>query len=101
MTDKCCDKDYNGDGDCPVHPARPTEVRIRRAFGDYRCIAPHAKSQGARLFINGALIIERLDKDALGNTRWVYVGSVDKPDVAAGKHSLMSAVYYLLAGSAE
>lgn len=74
-----------------------SDVRIRRAVGNYRVVAPDAKNSGGTVYLNGALVIERRTKDALGDDIWVIVLSIARPKI----DSLDSerAIYQLLGDS--
>ena len=77
---------------------KENDVRIRRECTGggltYRVVAPSAKQRGSSEYMNGKLVIERIDTDALGEKYWKKVGEVTKET----QDQQAVAIYYLLAG---
>lgn len=82
-----------------------TDVRIRAQAEwngvKYRVIAPGAVRKHSAVYLNGKLVVEKSETDALKNERWVTVGELRSP-VGAGVleevDDMGCALYVLLAG---
>lgn len=73
-------------------------VRLAVTTGNgtrYRATAPTSRPP----YMNGAIVVERLVKDSLGNESWSKVGDIPRPSVTGELDDpLYLAVYWLLAG---
>lgn len=78
--------------------------RIRltgKAYGTtYRIVAPEGKTYQGRFHNKGPLVIEREEKDAMGNTKWAHVGSFTD-EIGISDDSMMGILYYLINGGIQ
>lgn len=51
----------------------PLDPRIRLRVGDVRAVAPQARQDGSRVYVNGVLVIEVRTVDGLGGESWRQV----------------------------
>lgn len=72
------------------------DPRLRMTVNDFRVVAPNAKRSNGRLFLNGALVIERAIVDSMGGRAWTLVSKIDKPTSASDL--VDKALYALLGG---
>lgn len=73
------------------------DPRILRQVGKLRLVAPALRTDGRNRYLNGTLLIECRDTDALGIARWLEVRRVQWPGPGAG-YELEQALFRLLAG---
>lgn len=73
------------------------DPRVRAEVGDYRVVAPSGRAKDGRFFVNGSLVIEKRDNNALGEARWSHVATLAKPGIDCKDESEI-ALYRLLAG---
>lgn len=73
------------------------DPRVRTEVRDYRVVAPSGRSKDGRFFVNGSLVIEKRDQNALGEVRWSHVTTLAKPGIDCKDESEI-ALYRLLAG---
>lgn len=85
-------------------PDRPLPLpdprdRIRTPY--HRVVAPNARTDGKRTFINGPLVVERSFKDSKGVEGWIVVKRWDSRPKASEDGELEVALYTLLSNGAE
>lgn len=56
-----------------------SDPRIRLQNHEYRVTAPSGQSKGGRFYINGPLVIEKMDKASLGEPSYTKVATITKP----------------------
>jgi hypothetical protein len=78
-------------------PSVSKDPRVRAEVGDYRVVAPNGRPKDGRFFVNGSLVIEKKDKNALGEVRWSHVTTLVEPGVDC-KDEGEIALYWLLSG---
>jgi hypothetical protein len=76
---------------------KPEDPRVRLQRGPYRVVAPAGKVAGFAFYVNGTLVVEKQETDALGQERWIEVERLTwrEPDTDRAR-----SVFLLLAGDA-
>lgn len=81
------------------------DVRIRQVSrdGQFRVVAPDARRNADRVYVNNVLVIEQSTKDSLGNSSWAPVGSRLLAGMAYSRSNppdpREAAIFWLLANS--
>lgn len=75
----------------------PKDPRVRTEVEDYRVVAPAGRAKDGRFFVNGSLVIEKKDKNALGEVRWSHVTTLARPGIDC-KDEIEIGMFRLLAG---
>ncbi len=73
--------------------------RMRSPY--HRVVAPNARRQGSRVFINGPLVLEKSYRNAKGEENWLTLQRWEKRPTLGEDSELDIALYVLLSNGAE